>query len=198
MQVGAIITVEKYLSTSYDPDCDFVDGYVLERNWGEKTHGRIQKRLITYLDARSPKLGIEVIPEQRVQVSRTRFRIPDVTVVKLPQPDEEIVTSPPHLCIEILSKDDTMRYMQEKIDDYLNFGVPYIWIINPWNRKAYTVTQAGMMEAKSGVLETHHPDIAVPLSELFIDQFPPRRLMQGLSASKEPGRLQQQPRQSIE
>ena len=44
-----------------------------------------------------------------------------------------------------------MNYMQEKIDDYLKFGVPYIWIINPWNQKGYVVTPAGMVEAKSGV-----------------------------------------------
>src|SRR5579872_3998603 len=169
MGLGTLIPVEEYLRSSYSPDREYVDGEVVERNLGEKTHGRIQKRLITYLDARSKTLGIEVIPEQRVQVTRTRFRIPDVTVLKLPQPEEEIVTSPPHLWIEILSKDDRMPYMQEKIDDYLTFGVPYIWIINPWNQKGYVVTLAGMVEAKSGILETHDPDISVPLSELFVE-----------------------------
>jgi len=89
--------------------------------------------------------------------------------VKTPSPEEEVFTSPPHLCIEILSPHDTALNMQEKIDDYLNFGVSYVWIINPWNRKAYIVTQAGMVEAKSGVLETHDPDIAVPLSDLFVE-----------------------------
>ena len=62
-----------------------------------------------------------------------------------------------------------MNYMQEKIDDYLNFGVPYIWVINPWNQKGYVITQAGMVEAKSGFLETRDPDIRVPLSELFLE-----------------------------
>ena len=57
------------------------------------------------------------------------------------------MTSPPFVCIEILSKDDTMQYMQEKIDDYLHFGVPYVWIVNPLNKKAYVVTRAGMVEA---------------------------------------------------
>ena len=52
-------------------------------------------------------------------------------------------------------------------DDYLNFGAPYIWIVNPWNGKAYVVIQAGMVEAKSGLLETRDPDIAVPLNDLF-------------------------------
>src|SRR5579863_6505597 len=169
MGSATLIPVEEYLRSSYSPDREYVDGEIVERNLGEKTHGRIQKRLIVYLDARSQKFGIEVIPEQRVQVSRTRFRIPDVTVIKLPQPEEEIITSPPHLCIEILSKDDTMQYMQEKIDAYLNFGVPYIWIINPRNRKGYIVTRAGTVEAKSGVLETRDPDISVPLSELLVE-----------------------------
>src|SRR5271156_376329 len=127
MGSATLSTVEEYLRSSYSPDREYVDGEIVERNLGEKTHGRIQKRLITYLDARAHELGIEVLPEQRVQVGRKRFRVPDVTVVKLPQPEEEIVTSPPHLCIEILSKDDTVQDMQERIDDDLNFGVPYIW-----------------------------------------------------------------------
>ena len=85
----------------------------------------------------------------------------------LQEADEPIVTSPPFICIEILSEDDTMQYMLEKIDDYLNFGVAYVWIINPWNRKGYVVTSEGMVEAKSGVLETKDPAISVPLAVLF-------------------------------
>jgi Uma2 family endonuclease len=34
-----------------------------------------------------------------------------------------------------------MLYMQEKIDDYLRFGVPYVWIINPRLRKGYIATR---------------------------------------------------------
>ncbi len=114
-------------------------------------------------------MEFEVYPEQRVQVSPTRFRIPDVTVVNASQSQDEIFRLPPFLCIEILSKDDTMEYIQEKIDDYLRFGVPYIWIINPKNRKGYVVTSAGMVEAKTGVIETENPDIGVPLKALFED-----------------------------
>jgi Uma2 family endonuclease len=60
-----------------------------------------------------------------------------------------------------------MDYMQEKIDDYLDFGVPYVWIVSPRNKKAYVVTRAGMVEATSGVLETKDPVISMPLSALF-------------------------------
>jgi Uma2 family endonuclease len=100
-------------------------------------------------------------------VSSTRFRIPDVTVVKASQFQDEIFKNPPQLCIEILSKKDTLDYMQEKLDDYLRFGVPYIWIINPRLRKGYVVTKAGMVEAESCVLTTSDPDIQVPLAEIL-------------------------------
>jgi Uma2 family endonuclease len=164
---ATLIPVEEYLNTSYDPDREYVDGEVVERNLGEKTHSIIQRNLILFLGNQAKELGIEVFPEQRVQVSRTRFRIPDVTIVKESQEQGEIFANPPHLCIEILSKDDTMQYMQQKIDEYLTFGVPYVWIINPRNRKGYVVSSEGMFEAKSGVLETKDPAISVPLAVLF-------------------------------
>lgn len=167
MGAATLISVDEYLSTNYDPDCDYVDGRIVERNLGERTHGRIQRKLLVYFDARSAEFGIEVIPEQRVQVSPTRFRIPDVTVVKASQPQGEIFRLPPHLCIEILSKDDAMEDIQERVNDYLRFGVPYIWIISPRLRKGYIVTKAGMAEAESGILKTHDPDLHLPIATLF-------------------------------
>ncbi len=116
MGAATLVSIEDYLSTCYSPDREYLDGRIVERNLGELTHGRIQRRLIVYFDLRSKEFGIEVIPEQRVHVSPTRFRVPDVTVVKSSQTIGEIFTAPPHLCIEILSKDDTLDYMQEKID----------------------------------------------------------------------------------
>ena len=160
-----IVPVEEYLRTNYDPDCEYVDGQIVERNLGEKPHSRMQGELIFHLTAIAEDHGMEVLLEQRMQVSPTRYRIPDVTFLRIS--DEPIVTSPPFICIEVLSKDDTMDYMQEKIDDYLDFGVPYVWIISPRNKKAYVVTQAGMVEATSGVLETKIPAISLPLSVLF-------------------------------
>jgi hypothetical protein len=42
MAVGISIPVEEYLRTIYHPDCDYVDGEVVERNLGEQSHGRLQ------------------------------------------------------------------------------------------------------------------------------------------------------------
>lgn len=165
MGAATLVSVEEYLNTSYSPDREYVDGRIVERNLGEKTHSTIQTNLAGWFLERRKNLGMRPFVEQRVQVKPTRFRIPDVTVIKTAQSQDGIFTA--YLCIEILSKDDTMEDMQEKIDDYLAFGVPYVWIINPRLRKGYIATKAGLVEASSGVLETDDPNIRVPVAELF-------------------------------
>ena len=116
-----------------------------------------------YLSSQS----LHVFIAQRLQVRATRFRVPDVCVVLGQEPDEQIFTAPPFICVEILSKDDTMTQMQERIDDYLQFGVPYVWMLDPRTRRAYSFTREGMREASEGVLRTADPEIAVPLAEIF-------------------------------
>ena len=41
MSARTLISVEDYLASCYEPDCDFVDGHVEERNVGEWDHSRL-------------------------------------------------------------------------------------------------------------------------------------------------------------
>ena len=167
MAAGTQISVSEYLSTSYRPDCDYVDGEVLERNVGEYDHAKLQKKLILYFGNREKQWHVHVVPEQRVQVSPTRFRVPDVCVVAGAEPDEQILTKPPMLCIEILSPEDTMSRTLDRVNDFLTFGVSRVWVLDPRTKRAYDYTAAGMREVKDGVLRTDDPQITVPLAELF-------------------------------
>jgi Uma2 family endonuclease len=170
MATSTLVPVEEYLSTVYRPDRDFVDGVIEERNLGEYDHGKLQAELIIYLGGLRKKLGFRVVSEQRMRVKANRYRVPDICVVVGPEPQEQIFTKPPFLCIEILSPEDRMTRMQERIDDYLEFGVRYVWVVNPQSRKAWVYTAEGMREVKDGVLRTADPEISVPLSELFIER----------------------------
>lgn len=167
MKSATLVSVEEYLRTSYRPDCDYVDGEVLERNVGERDHSKLQREFILYFGTRAKKLGVNVFPEQRVQVSARRFRIPDVCVVVGPEPDEQIFHQPPFICIEVLSKKDTVRSVQSRADDYLKFGVLYVWVLDPFNRRAWTYTVDGNREVKDGFLRTENPSIEVSLAEVF-------------------------------
>jgi len=161
------IPVDEYLHTTYRPDCDYVDGQVLERNLGEYDHSRPQMHVIGFLAAREKEWRLVVLPGQRVQVKPERFRVVDACVIYHDAPDEQIVKTPPLICVEILSKDDTFKSVMEGLDDYLAMGVPNIWVIDPHKHRGYLYNTDGFIEAKDGVLRVPNSDIAVPLASIF-------------------------------
>jgi len=166
MAARTLVPVELYLTSVYRPDCDYVDGEVLERNLGEREHSFIQAALVSYFFTRRKAWGIEVYPEQRVQVRANRFRIPDVCVV-LGGTKEKIFTTPPFLCVEILSPEDRMSRVQDRIDDYFAMGVPNVWVIDPERRCAFYSTPGGELHRVTGALRTADPTLEVPLEEIF-------------------------------
>ncbi|HSP67146.1 MAG TPA: Uma2 family endonuclease [Bryobacteraceae bacterium] len=167
MSARTLISVEDYLASSFEPDCDFVDGHIEERNMGEVTHARLQLRVGSYLLTRYEGIGVVVMTEVRVQVGPSRYRVPDICVT-LGDPGEEVLTRAPFICIEILSPEDRMSRVQVRINDYLAMGVPYVWVLDPQTRQAFTATAAeGLKEMKSGMLRTENPVLELPLAESF-------------------------------
>ena len=167
MATGSLISVREYLSTSYRPDCDYVDGRILERNVGKKRHSHTQSYALAWFGTRKAQLKFEALVEQRIQVAKGRFRIPDMLLVPMPAPDEEVFTRAPYLCLEVMSPDDTMSSLQDRLDDYLKFGVANIWVIDPWKRRAWTVTKAGWHAVLDGMLRTSDGIIAMPVDEVL-------------------------------
>ena len=162
-----LVSVDEYLRTSYRPDRDYIDGEVKERNLGEKPHSKVQALLIGYFLRHAAEWHIDPLPEQRVQVSATRFRIPDVCLVPPDSPDERIIRTPPILCIEILSSEDRMTKILERVDDYLRMGVPAVWIVDPWLREARSVSPDGTLTLERETLRVPNSPIHVPIPEIF-------------------------------
>ncbi len=164
MAVGTLISVEEYLNTSYRPDCDYVDGEVRERNLGEFDHSSMQGEIIFWLRSHYSGLGRRVLPEQRVQVKPTRFRIPDVCVLAEGAPREAVTRTPPLLCVEILLREDRMNEVVERLDDYFHMGVPVCWMIDPAKGRGWIATPGQLSEPSDGILRAG--DIEMPLSEV--------------------------------
>lgn len=81
MATGTLVSVDGYLNTSCHPDCDYIDGRIVERNVGERDHSELQAELIIALSTLRSKLGLHIFPDQRVQISPTRYaQNPDITV----------------------------------------------------------------------------------------------------------------------
>jgi Uma2 family endonuclease len=130
---------------------------------GEYDHARLQLAIGSYLYQHRKDLGITVVNDQRVQVGKTRFRVPDICVTL--EPPQQIFTLPPFLCIEILSPEDRLAAMQDRAADYLTMGVPYVFVIDPKTRKTYRWTTDGMHQVAE--LRTENPTIVIPLADLF-------------------------------
>jgi Uma2 family endonuclease len=165
MSTTTLVSVEEYLRTSYpDGDREYIDGRIVERNMGTRPHASLQSKILVYLSIHYPAFWTAV--ECRVQVKATRYRVPDVICVRGPEPQVDIVTEPPFIAVEVLSPDDRADDLQDKVDDYLSFGIPYVWVVNPRTRRGYIYTPDGIREAKDGVLRTSDPEITLPLNEI--------------------------------
>jgi Uma2 family endonuclease len=102
-------------------------------------------------------------------VKRARFRVPDVSVLRSDAPREQIITHPPLIAIEILSPEDRLGRFQDGIDDYVEFGVENIWIVDSETRRAWTADRTGLHLVQNGELTVAGTPIRVVLSEMFAE-----------------------------
>ena len=165
--VPHLISVEDYLNTNYRPDVDYVDGEIEERNLGEFDHADLQFGIATLLRNRQQEWSIRVVGENRVRVSPTRIRIPDVCVLDAVLPRERIITHPPLLCVEVLSPRDSLKSMRKRVQDFFDMGVQDIWIFDPETRTAHACTATTMTEHKIGTLRVKGTSIEVSVEDIF-------------------------------
>ena len=167
MSTATLIGVDEYLATAYRPDRDFVDGQVIERSLGTKDHSSLQGEVLMWFHERRRLLSLKAFLSQRIRVSAQRYRVPDVCAVPLPEPDEQVFTAPPFICVEVLSPDDAFPELQSRLDDYLAMGVPNIWVIDPASRRGWSIRREGHIEALDGILRTGDGSVVMPVADLF-------------------------------
>jgi Uma2 family endonuclease len=168
MATTTSVPVEEYLRSTYDPDMEYVDGELTERHVGEHEHSHLQTLIVLVLGPRGRQRKFRVLTEQRLRVSGTKhtYRIPDVCVMPFPYRRQPVLSDPPHLAIEIVSPEDETADMLAKVADYLRFGVPHIWIPDPYKRTLQEADREGIRFCPSLVVET---DVVgrVDFNELF-------------------------------
>jgi Uma2 family endonuclease len=164
---STLISIEEYLRTSYHPDCDYVDGQIEERNVGERDHNRLQIVLGAWFLAHEKEWGVYVLPEQRTRISSARVRIPDLCLLRSDAPNEQVLTTPPLLCVEILSPEDRLPRIAKIMDEYARMGVPNLWILDPKDRVAYDYTSDSLLKLTAGRLAIPNREIYIDLPTLF-------------------------------
>lgn len=164
MAATSFVPIQVYLTSSFEPDADYVDGEIEERAMGENDHSAWQAAIVAWFRQQAKDGQIRVRPELRVQVSATRFRVPDVALIDRNLPQDPIAVHPPVAVLEILSPEDTLRKVMTRCADYEHMGIQTILVIDPQGPKYHY--QAGRLEP----LESRAFDIPGSRSRFDLDE----------------------------
>jgi Uma2 family endonuclease len=167
MATSVMVPLEEYLTTSYEHDCEWIEGELKERGMPDEFHSAIQAFLMEYFAGLKEELGVRVRAELRVKVAPKRYRIPDVTLIPANAPFLPIPSVPPVLCVEVLSPDDRVGDLEDKIADYIAMGVGAIWIIDPRRRSMATADATGIHVVQEFAL--NGTQVRLSKAELFAE-----------------------------
>jgi Uma2 family endonuclease len=157
---------------------ELVDGKLVEKMMSSvatETAGLVTGHL--FVHTYSKRLG-KIYPEQSFQcfsIPPDQVRRPDIAFVTAERATavepEGHISVVPDIAIEIVSPNDKIYELDEKIEEYRSAGVKLIWVVNPNSRKVtiyrpdHTVTELLQDDILKG--ESVLPDFAVPVRELF-------------------------------
>ena len=146
MAAPTLVSPAEYLKTSFDGlDREYVDGELVERSMPTYLHSKVQAVLCALFLALGRRFPIFPAPELRLAIGpHGPYRIPDVSVFTGHEPTEPVPSAPPLVVIEILSPDDRLAETLKKFDEYYQFGVAHIWLIDPIEKKFYTFDVNGL------------------------------------------------------
>lgn len=148
MGAKTAITVEQYLQTSFpDLDREYRHGDLVERSLPDYLHGKVQGLLVVFFAALRARLPLYPCVETRMKLRQDVYLIPDVAVFHPTEPPR-VPDTPPLVVIEVLSLDDRLAAVREKLEEYRAWGVPHVWLVDPNLRRLYTC-DAGLAEVSS-------------------------------------------------
>ncbi len=89
--------------------------------------------------------------------------------MRVEQHFERIVEEPPLLCVEILSREDRIGGIRERVEDYVRMGVRDIWVIDPGARRRICCVAGEFAEVGGDTLRIAGTEIHVRLADLWAE-----------------------------
>ena len=163
------VSLEEYFRTNYEPECELIDGELRPKPMPTVPHSLMQAVLIRLLwPFEQPGCG-RAMPELSLLLPNGAVLIPDLVFSRSGQAADEhgVLSTPPLLCIEIISPSQSFREMFEKCLVYLRWGVPYCWIIDPVKGLAWQVEADEIPHEIPPGGSLRAGDIEVKLVDLF-------------------------------
>src|SRR5262245_56007096 len=118
MGAKAVVPESEYLRTSFpELDREYRDGELVERSVPDYLHGKTQLLLAAFFAVLRKQFSLFPCVETRMKIREGRYLIPDVAVFWQQEPPN-VPDTPPLIAIEILSPDDRLTEVREKLEEY--------------------------------------------------------------------------------
>ncbi len=159
------MSVEEYLTTSFpDLDKEYRDGELVERSLPDNLHSKTQTLAAVFFGGLRKSLPVFACISLRLKIRPMLYLIPDVCVFYPAEPQGRYPDTSPFIAIEILSLDDKLADVREKLETYRTWGVTHVWLVDPHSRRMNTC-DAGLMEVES--LQVPGLNLTLTTAEVF-------------------------------
>ena len=161
--VPTAVSIEEYLHASYEWAPEYEDGQVVERPVPNELHSLAMLAIIRAVCASGAR--IFALPELRIRIGESRFRIPDLSFYE--EPPKPGNTKPPLAVVEVVSPDDRYPVLLDRLADLSAFGVTYLWLISPEQRLVQRYDHRSLV--KVDAIEIPERGLTIPAEQIFAD-----------------------------
>jgi len=164
--VPTAVSIEEYLHAFYEWEPEYEDGQVVERPLPDELHSLVMLAIIRAVCASGT--GLFALPELRIRIGESRFRIPDLSFYA-DEPPKLGNTKPPLAVVEVVSPDDRYPVLLDRLADLSAFGIGHLWLISPEQRILQRYEHGSLVKVDS--LEIPERGLSIPAELIFADLY---------------------------
>jgi Uma2 family endonuclease len=150
MATAAAVPIEEFWKLVEQGELvEYVDGEVIEKPMALLIHGKIQASFGDRLRKSMEPFGGTAAVNVHCRLGERKMRLPDIVAYDRPMPDYEYPDLPALVTVEVASPSDRFSDLLRKCQEYADWGVPHIWMIDPERRGLYEFSSGRLRPVES-------------------------------------------------
>src|SRR5689334_16122564 len=141
--IATDVSLEEYMERYAAHFCEWIEGVVITMSPVGLVHDKLTYYLRQFLEVFFELVPIGTVVSQpfvmRLPEFPNRRREPDIAVILKTNPHElkdSYMDGPADICIEVVSKESTVRDYGAKFNEYETGGVTEYWVLDPIRKEA--------------------------------------------------------------
>lgn len=166
MTTAATVFVEEYLTNPEYKYCEYLDGMIRDKYpvvggvpLVSNVHAALVSLMSEWFGQHKKDWRVRCGAEVTTAIDPIRYGQPDLSMIPFGPMDEYQMT-PPLIAIEVLSPSNSGKDLLSKLEDYEQFGIRNVWVIDPERRTGHVCRGAEMTETSR---------FSVPGTAIYLD-----------------------------